>query len=409
MPGIAWTAAELRILTDTFPVEGAQACVDRLPGRGLLAIKQRARKAGLKDPTLPPPAALRQPLAGQDLDRALELRDAGWSYARIGKACGVCESTATNALMIVQCRRAGYTPARRDALGSLLPAEIERLRAMMRAGLRGTDIQIRMGISASCVSNQRRRYAAELKKRRMQPLPPPGRGEAYSGRKLPKETRQQIVDLLMTGLGAPKIALSTGVSKSHIQRIRRRLIARLRRRGETLPGCDYKGVRHEQFGSAARIPAEAIAELRRRILDGEPVARAAKAVGIGGSSAYRIRDALANELRAEGKLLAKPIRLGRAGDAKAARAADWLPPNMFRRYRRLCHHVGAEQARAIVEQEIAAAQIEVARRLAEERARPLTFEEKLARVRRGAPIAAVPVIRKPDPIAFAGNALGDIA
>jgi hypothetical protein len=405
MPGLRWTAAELMILECYFEVEGRAGCARRLPGREPLAIAQRARKLGLVDSTLPPPAALRPPLAGHDLDRALALHDQGWSYAAIGREFNVSDSTASNAVLAGKCIRAGHTPAERDRYGHLLPAAIERIRAMLRAGLRGTEIQLRTAVSAGCVAQQRRNYAADLKARGKKALPPPGGGEAYSGARVPRAKKLEAEQLLLEGLGAPRVSDRTGVSRTHVLRIRTRLIKRLARKGECLPGCDRKGRRTRQFGSKHFIPADQIAELRRRLLTREPVRHAALATGIGGCSAYRIRDALAAELEARGEQLPPPILPGRR--KKPSPESSWLPPGQLQRYRNLVHEHGAARARQILVTEIEQEKIEAARRTAEERARPLTFAEQLDKVRQGATVAPVLVFRAAEPdMSLAGSALG---
>lgn len=407
MPGLRWTAAELVILECHFEREGRAGCAKRLPGRAPLAIAQRARKLGLVDGTLPPPAALRAPLSGKDLDRALDLHDQGWTYAAIGREFGVCESNASNAVLIGKCVRSGFTPVPRDRYGHILPAGIERIRAMLRAGLRGTEIQLRTGISASSLSKQRRDYAADLKARGKKPLPPPGGGEAYSGARVCREKKLEAEKLLLEGIGAPRVSARTGISYTHVGRIRNRLIKRLARKGETLPGCDKKGRRTKQFGSKHFIPAEQIEQLRERILNREPVARAAKAVGIGGCSAYRIRDALAAELEARGEQLLPPILSGSKVSPAAMREASWLPAGKLQRYRVLTHEHGAARAREMLLAEVGEGKRKAALIAAAQRDRRLTFAEQLDRVRHGASIAAVPTMRTPAPdISLAGSALG---
>jgi len=390
-PRIRWTEAELDIVRAVFPVDGAEACTARLPGRNVNAVRQQALKLGVTDPTAVP-AGLRAPLAGGSLDRALELRRQGWSYRRIGEEFGICESAATNAVLVAECIAAGFTPAKRDSSGGIVSRDAKRLQKMLLDGMRHVDIQRQLGISANAVSHHRRRLAAELKaKRQGKLLPPHGGGKAYSGLRITAAQKREVEALFLEGFGAKKINARTGMSHTSIGRIRNRLIRRLRRKGECLPGCDFDGNRLVQKGSNRYVPDVAIAELRRRLLDREPVARAARDLGIGGSSAYRIRDELAAELAAKGEQLPPPLRLGSAPDARiAARKAAWLPKGMIYRYRALVAEHGPEAAKAILLDQLAAD-----RRA--EAARPKTFEDQLRRVRAGAGLTARPIIRKAAP------------
>src|SRR5690606_9263367 len=136
--------------------------------------------------------------------------------------------------------------------------------------------------------------------------------EAYSGVKLTRAQRQEVEALFLQGLGTIKVSERTGVSKTSCTRIRSRLVKRLKRKGETLPGCDADGVRHVQAESSRHIPEELKQALREMLLDRVPVRRAAMLLAIGGSSAYRIRDELAAELAAQGKHLPRPKLPGRA-------------------------------------------------------------------------------------------------
>src|SRR3546814_17712182 len=76
-----------------------------------------------------------------------------------------------------------------------MPEEIERMRLMLRKGLKGVEIQLRLGVSAACVSEQRRKYRADLKARDKAPLPPPGNGEQYSGARYSKAKRRAVDDV----------------------------------------------------------------------------------------------------------------------------------------------------------------------------------------------------------------------
>ncbi|CAD7335215.1 MULTISPECIES: hypothetical protein [unclassified Sphingobium] len=373
----AWTSQEIAILQDIYPREGINGAADALPDRSWQAIYVMASKLGIRSSVVtdaPKPA-----LAGPELEEAIRLREQeGWSFARIGAHLGVCESSACNAVLIALCPRKGFTPAQRDNKGRLTAEGLERLRLMLRKGMKAVDIQLQLGLSASRIAEERRRYRADLRARGKAPLPQPGGGEAYSGVKLTKAARAEVEQLLLQGYGAQKVTERTGVSNTSVGRIRNRLIRRLRRKGETLPGCDRDGRRVSAAKvSKLYIPAEAVEALRQRILAREPVARAAAELGIGGSSAYKIRDALAAELRAQGEELPAPIRLGRGKEARSrAASARWLPKGQIHRFRQLSIEHGHDQAKRMILEEIAE---EKTARVS----RKLTFEEQLAAVREG--------------------------
>lgn len=393
-PRLRWTVEDDAVLAAHFPAEGAAGCALRLSGRTTPAIAQRAFKLGIAGPV--PPAAKRPLLKGGDVERAVAMHAAGESYAAIARAFGCCESTATNAVLAGRCRAAGFTPARRAADGSIVARDVARMRRLMMEGLRSVDIQLQMALSASTVAHHRRKYLAELK-RKGGTLPPPGGGERYSGRQLSIEDRRAVEALLMEGRGAKKISEATGVSNTSVGRIRNRLIARLRRRGQCLPGCDADGVRRAQVDSARFISPETVARLREQLLAGVPVARAARMVGIGGCSAYRLRHAFAAELAAEGRALPRPVRLGNgARGRKAVAQARWMPEGKLYRYWMLCRTMTADAAKAAVIRE-------AAEERRAEAAWPKTFAEQLARARDGAQIAAVVRIARADPVMTLGG------
>lgn len=381
-----WTSEELALLRDTYPAGGIDAALQALPHRPRQAIYLKASRLGLR--TTHRNTAPQLALAGEQLAEAMQLRAEGWGCERIGRKFGLAECTVSNAIIIEDGRRKGYRPVPRDEHGHLLPESIETIRLLMRKGWKARDIQERCGVSAACVAEQRRRYQRDLKERNKAPLPPPGGGQAYSGKLVSKDDRKKVEALYMQGLGARKIVERTGVSYTTVQRIRQRLVKRLRRKGECLPGCDLKGRRHTQAESSRFIPPEAIEQLRALIMDRVPVARAARQIGIGGSSAYRIRDELRAELEANGQSLPDPVRPGRVTDPRhPARASAWLPKgakNIYR-YRELLRSMSAEEAKATILAEIEQARLEAAElRKAEHRPlRSLSFEEQLQRVRSG--------------------------
>lgn len=378
-----WSTEEIAVLREFYPEGGINETADMLPERSWQAIYVMASKLGLRSTIVT--AAPEPKLSGERLERAIRHREVdGWSFARIGAEFDISESAACNAVLIALCPRKGFTPAARDDKGRLLPEGLERLQLMLRKGAKGMDIQLQLGLSASRIAEERRRYSRSLKDRGKAALPPPGNGVQYSGVKLKRDRKQEVEALLLEGFGSLKICERTGISKTTIQRIRSRLVARLRRRGEVLPGCDRDGVRI----SAAKvsrhyIPEDARNELRCRLIAREPVIRAANELGIGGCSAYRIRDELAAEFAARGEQLPPPIRLGRSAEARAlARKARWLPADQLQRYRNLTHEYGAAEARQIIESDIAEAKAQAKSEAVRPRRR--TFEEQLEAVKNGA-------------------------
>lgn len=372
--GRTWTGEELAVLRDVYPTQGVPGLRSLLPGRSAQAIHVKANKLGLVCTMVP--EAPKPRLAGDDLAEAVRLREEeGWSFARIAGKFGISESGANNAIMIVLCARRGFTPAQRDEQGRLTPEGRERIRYALKKGLKGVDIQLRLGVSAGCVSEQRRRYNRELRERGKAPLPRPGAGTAYSGAKLTRAQRVEVETLFLAGLGTMKIAERTGISKTSCGRIRKRLVRRLRRQGECLPGCDSRGVRHVQAESARFVPQECRAALEAMLLDRVPVARAARILAIGGCSAYRIRDELAASLAARGETLPEPENW-----RGWRRPADsyWPPAGAKEIYdfRALLQEMPFDQAKA-----------EWRRRKAEalraERDRPKSFEEQLQLVAAG--------------------------
>jgi len=374
-----WTSQELAILSEVYPLEGINGAADALPDRSWKAIFQRASKLNLRSPVASP--APKSKLQGADLTEAVRLREElGWSFAHIGARFGISESAACNAIIAAQSVKAGFRPARRDVNGRLLPEELERLRLMLKKGLKGVEIQLRMGLSASRIAEERRRYDRDLKERGKAPLPAPGGGEAYCGVKVPKAVKAEIERLLLEGYGAQAIAKRLAASKTTVGRVRLKLVARLRKRGEALPGCDVDGRRRRQKASIRFIPAEAIAALRARLLEREPVRRAALALGIGISSAYRLRDELAAEMAARGETLPAPKLPGRVrGGAHKA----WLPPALYSHHRQLVAEIGLEAATAQVKREMAEAKAaERAERLSAPKSTSL--EQQIEALRRGA-------------------------
>lgn len=381
-----WTSDELAQLRALYPASGVGAVHAALPRRSVHSIHVKAHKMGLRCHRQPdaPQAKLR----GDALEEAIRLReDEEWSFARIGARFGTSEAGACNAVLSALCTRRGFTPAQRDSGGHLTDLGRERLRLALKKGLKGVDIQLRLAVSAGRVAEERRRYNRELKARGLALLPPPGGGAAYSGVKLTRAKKAEVEALFMQGLGTLKISERLGVSKTSCTRIRARLIRRLRRKGELLPGCNAAGRRGAATESHAHIHPVQRAELRAQLLQGVPVIRAARHCAIGSSTAYRLRDELIAELAARGEQLPATIRPGRVPTG-TFRELHWPPKGAagIFAFRALLFSLGEAASLAEArdqwrhERRTQAAAAKAARAQPQ---RPRSFEEQLALVASG--------------------------
>lgn len=395
----AYSPAEDAILADHYSRSGAQACADRLPGRNANSIKQRAAVLGLKPPPHDRHQGLKHTLCAEQRTQALAMHDAGTAFAAIGRHFGVCEATATNAVHYALCLRNGDTPAKRDSTGSIIARDIARLRAMLREGHKGCDIARKLGISANSVSYHRRQYQRELQEcGESMSLPPPGNGCAYSGRKIDAQSRQAVINLLMSGMGSCLVSRETGVSKTQIGRIRKSLIAWLAANGQCLPGCTPDGRRNVIIKSARFITFAQRIHLQQLLLDRIPVRRAAQMVGIGASSAYRLRDEFRTELGRQGGSLPSPKLPGR-GSRDAIHKARWLSTQAVYEFRRKLDNTDFETAKAeILAETIQSEKREQPTACPQDftRKRALSFAEQLERVANGARLITVQPLRRAD-------------
>lgn len=376
-----WTRAEIAVLREHYPNGGLKAVLEHLPHRSWHGIHMKAQKLGIRCDMTKVNGGRRCKLAGEHLQQAICLREKGWSFAKIGAHLGYAECTVSNAVLIAQCLAQGYTPADRSPNGRLTAAGHERLRWMLKKGLKGVEIQLRLGVSASTVAEQRRRYNAELKGKGKAPLPPPGGGVAYSGARISKDKKREAERLFLEGFGTKKVSERTGVSKTVCVRIRAKLVQRLKRKGQCLPGCDLDGKRHVMRDHARSIPEELKLRFRDLLMLRVPVRRAAKTCGIGTCSAYRIRDAIKAEI---GDALPPPKLPGKS---KVVSFHQVIPDGWLWRFRQLVREHGDTEARRLLRAEIAEAK------------QKRTFEERLEALRRGEgriEAAFVPRRRGPD-------------
>lgn len=378
-----FTPEEIATLREHYPEGGVEAVRQHLPHRSWHSIHIKAHKLGIHSTRKN--ACTPSALPIEHLEEAIRLREEDrWSFKRIGERFGVAEASACNAVLIALCPRKGFTPAQRDEYGRLTPEGLERVRYALKKGLKGVDIQLRLGVSAACVAEQRRRYNRELAERGKALLPPPGGGIRYSGVKVSRQQRAEVEALYMQGLGVLKIEARTGIAKTTCTRIRAKLVKRLKRKGQCLPGCDINGVRHNQAHSFRHVHPSQIEALRTMLIARVPVQRAARLCAIGHSSAVRLRDEFAAELAAKGEELPPPILPGRV---KQGVYIDlfWPPQGTVQIYafRQLLEDLPFDEAKARWRRDRAAER-------KAEAARPKTFEEQLALVATGkAKLAAV--------------------
>lgn len=396
MKSPSYAPADIQWLRDNYGPLGPRLCAEHL-GRTRRAIYAKANELGLHSKG---EQRARLPLlAGAELEEAIRLREEDrWSFARIGKRYGVCEAAATNAVLIALCPRKGHTPARRDAHGGLLPAEIDRLRLMLQMGTKAVDIQLRMGVSAACVAEQRRRYQADLATRERAPLPPYGNGERYSGVRVSKADLRRVEAMLLQGFGSTRTCRETGVSNTVCKRVRNSLVKRLARKGQSLPGCDIDGRRQRQLPGLRNVHPAQVSAMKTLLVDGIPVRRAGIITGIGHCSAYKIRDELNAERAAQSMPPIPRINVNNTAGRKAAKAAEWLGgPRDIVRFRQLIIELGYDAAVTAMKAEIRDREDAARAARQAERDRPRTFEEQLDRVRAGAKISIRQPIRKADP------------
>jgi hypothetical protein len=358
-----WTSAEITALREVYPEHGMKAALAMLPGRSSHSIYVQASKLNIRTGHRPTRPGIYRDIAA----KALEIYQRLGSYSAAAIELGVCEGTATNAVHHARNLQSGQAPLERDHNGRITAAAIDRLRRLFRKGLTHRDIQKLTGVSAATLTRERRRYEAYLKERGLAPIPPRNHGAAYSGNRVPASKKKEVEREFLDGFGTRKVSEATGVSKTVCTRIRNHLVARLRRKGECLPGCDFDGTRRTMRDHARHVPQESVERLKELILDRVPVRRAAKICGIGGCTAYRIRDAMKAEL---GDAMPTPRLPGRVRPLqRELMNAQAIPPEKLQRFRGLVYQQGDTEARRLLRAEISA-----------ERAN-MTFEERVAAIR----------------------------
>lgn len=392
-----WSQREVAVLKKYFPIGGAAACkaqLKKLEQRGSAAIEQKAWQLRIRGPSRP--MAFNLALEGERLDRAIELYEKCRLFSRVAREFDISETAAMNCILIALCHRRGFIPAARDENGKILPAEVDRMRLMMQRGRKGVDIMLEMGVSAGCVRYQRRRYEAYLE-RRSKTLPPPGGGQRYSGAPLTAKEKREVEMWLLRGFGTPRIGERTGVSNTAVKRIRAKLVAKLRRRGECLPGCDIDGHRLRQVDHPSHKTPQQIAAARTSILAGDPLQVTATKAGMSKATVSTLRAKMKVELAAEGKALPPTTRKLPTIAARAMQTVvqPSAPKPMPKRPMPI--PVVAPIARIDAAPPVP--------RPREAAGRRLTFEEQLAAVAAGAALVDVRPIRRPPTEILSGSSL----
>lgn len=381
----AWSPAEIKILHTVYVKEGLLAAMKAMPGRSDGSIFQKAHKLGLHTEAQGYPQGSYKDFSEQ----AWLLRhEEKLSYTSIGEVLGCCEANATNAVLYAECIKAGHRPIERMPGGKLAPAGRDRLRLMFRKGWTHREIQERTGTPAATLTRERKLYAAYLKANGLAPLPPIGGGLRYSGARIPRAEARKVEQLYLEGYGTKTITRMTSVSNTHCLRTRDRLIKRLKRKGQCLPGCDEKGVRRIFKGHAAHVPTALFNELTRLVLAGETVARAADLVGIGRPTAYQHYEAIKAEAAKRGEPLPQPQ--WRSLRARPKIRAFHGKPEFIIYYRHYRETGSIADARELAFAEIDQAKrdallaIQAERvRLQEERRRPKSIEEQIRLIEQG--------------------------
>jgi hypothetical protein len=288
-----------RVLATVYTSEGLLAARALLPGRSEGAIYTEANRLGFAC------AAPRVRLGSYQ-----ELSEEVWhlrkteklGFAAIGVMLGCCEAQASNAFFYAECIRAGHTPIERGPHGNLLDAGRQRLRVMLRKGWTHRKIQEWTGAPASMISRERKLYDQDLRTKGLAPLPPVGGGLRYSGAKIPTTVRREVERLYLEGFGTKNITVKTGVSNTHCLRTRTRLIKRLKRKGQCLPGCDADGKRRVFKEHLRHIPQASVDNMRALLLTGEvSILEAARQSIVSSASGYKIYHSLKRELEAKGE------------------------------------------------------------------------------------------------------------
>jgi hypothetical protein len=167
------------------------------------------------------------------------------------------------------------------------------------------------------------------------------------------DARKHAERLFLEGFGTAKVSLRTGVSKTVCTRIRSKLVARLKRKSECLPGCYSNGKRHTMRDHARHVPEELKTKFKSLIMQRVPVRRACLMAGIGSCTGYKLRD----QMKAEGLDVPRPRLPGKTNALRREMLyGQVIPEGQMWRYRQLVRETGsADAARAALRAEMVSA------------------------------------------------------
>jgi DNA-binding CsgD family transcriptional regulator len=219
-----WTPDDEDALRRDYARAGIVAAWQNQPHRKWHDLDRKVAQLGLAPPLSG--LAIAPRLKGAMLEEAVQLHEAGWSFARIGSRLGFPDTTVSNLVLIAMCRRRGFTPVPRDDRGWLTPEGQEQLRAMIREGRATGDIQVRLGVNASAVSMYRRNLSKKVDTIELTHADIPGRAaKGKRARRLRAAERAAIADMLRAGWADRHVMLTLDVPIRSVQVIRELLAA----------------------------------------------------------------------------------------------------------------------------------------------------------------------------------------
>jgi uncharacterized protein YerC len=215
-----WTPVDVATLSEVYSRAGIVAARDALPHRSWHDLKRKALELGLGTPQTGEVNAPR--LEGSLLDEAVQLHEAGWGFARIGRRLGFPDTTISNLVLISMCTRRGFTPAPRDERGWLTAEGQKQVKQMIADGVPTGEIQLRLGVNASAVSMYRRGLSGGTGSLDLANANIPGRsGTGKRARRLRVSERAAIADMLRGGWADRHIILTLGLPMRSVQVIRK--------------------------------------------------------------------------------------------------------------------------------------------------------------------------------------------
>lgn len=255
-----WTSPDVDALRHAYAHAGMAAAREAQPHRSWHDLERKVAQLGLAAPQSGSATAPR--LEGAMLDEAVQLHEAGWGFAKIGRRLGFPDTTISNLVLIAMCERRGFTPAPRDNRGWLTPEGQEQLRAMIREGRTTGDIQVRLGVNASAVSMYRRNLSKTVDTIDLTHADIPGRAaKGKRARRLRAAERAAIADMLRAGWADRHVVLTLDVPIRSVQVIREMLDAA----GEMPTHCPCGKVRGHNGQHADQAVRDLSPEMRKVI------------------------------------------------------------------------------------------------------------------------------------------------